>query len=182
VPLFNGCPKKSPPFPEVTEVICRVPSALFSPRLGTFIPVHQCRFAVRPMYITIRCVNYFLDNWNIPWNPIIMKYHLLPSFTTRWRNINLLSIDYDFRPRLRSRLTLPRSTWDRNPWTFGGSDFHTSLRYLCQHSHFHYLQYDSRLYLHRFMERSATNSTCVLFYNFGDSLSPVEFLAQGNII
>ena len=35
-------------------------------------------------------------------------------------NINPLSIDYVFRPRLRSRLTLGGLAFPRKPWTFGG--------------------------------------------------------------
>ena len=34
---------------------------------------------------------------------------------TKYRNINLLSIDYAFRPHLRIRLTLGGVTWPRNP-------------------------------------------------------------------
>ncbi len=40
-------------------------------------------------------------------------------------NINPLSIDYAFRPRLRSRLTLGGRAFPRNPWTFGGGDSHS---------------------------------------------------------
>ena len=47
--------------------------------------------------------------------------------TTWYRNINLLAIDYAFRPRLRSRLTLSRRTLLRNPWTIGGEDSHLSF-------------------------------------------------------
>jgi hypothetical protein len=43
---------------------------------------------------------------------------------TWYRNINLLAIDYAFRPRLRSRLTLRRRTLLRNPWAIGGGDSH----------------------------------------------------------
>ena len=43
------------------------------------------------------------------------------------RNINLLSIAYDFRPRLRSRLTLGRLALPRNPWAFGGQVSRLSL-------------------------------------------------------
>ena len=79
------------------------------------------------------------------------------SVTTRWpTNINVVPIDYAFRPRLRDRLTLRRLTLRRNPWTFGDSVFHTVCRYSCQHSHFQYLQDASRLSLRRLMERSAT--------------------------
>ena len=39
-----------------------------------------------------------------------------PSVTTSWyRNINLFSIDYGFRPRLRGRLTLRRLALRRKP-------------------------------------------------------------------
>ena len=80
-----------------------------------------------------------------------------PSVTTHWPTIvNVVPIDYAFRPRLRGRLTLRRLTLRRNPWTFGDSVFHTVCRYSCQHSHFAYLQDASRLSLHRPSERSAT--------------------------
>ena len=45
---------------------------------------------------------------------------------TWYRNINLLAIDYAFRPRLRSRLTLSRRTLLRKPRTIGGGDSHPS--------------------------------------------------------
>jgi len=47
---------------------------------------------------------------------------------TRWyRNINLLCIDYAFRPRLSSRLTLGGLAFPRNPWAYGGGVSHSSL-------------------------------------------------------
>ena len=79
------------------------------------------------------------------------------SVTTSWpTNINVVPIDYAFRPRLRGRLTLRRLTLRRNPWTFGDTVFHSVCRYSCQHSHFRYLQDASRLSLRRLTERSAT--------------------------
>ena len=60
--------------------------------------------------------------------------------TSRPWNINQVPIDYGSRPRLRDRLTLRGLTLRRNPWTFGGSVFHTPCRYSCQHSHFRCLQ------------------------------------------
>ena len=67
------------------------------------------------------------------------------SVTTHWlTNINVIPIDYAFRPRLRSRLTLRRLTLRRNPWTFGENESHIFYRYSCQHSHFRYLQQTSR--------------------------------------
>ena len=46
---------------------------------------------------------------------------------TWYGNINPLAIDYAFRPRLRSRLTLSRRTLLRNPWAIGGGDSHPSF-------------------------------------------------------
>ena len=62
---------------------------------------------------------------------------LRPSITpTRWyRNINLLSIDYAFRPRLRFRLTPGGRTFPGNPWVFGDQNSHLVFRYSCLHGH-----------------------------------------------
>lgn len=45
----------------------------------------------------------------------------------RCRNINLLCIDYAFRPRLSSRLTLGGLASPRKPWVYGGGVFHATL-------------------------------------------------------
>src|ERR1700716_3991432 len=50
------------------------------------------------------------------------------------RNINLLSITYAFRPRLRNRLTLGRLTLPRNPWAYGERVSHSVYRYSSLHS------------------------------------------------
>jgi len=55
---------------------------------------------------------------------------------TECRNINLLSIDYAFRPRLRIRLTLGGITFPRKPSAFGDQDFHLVNRYSSRHNHF----------------------------------------------
>ena len=75
-----------------------------------------------------------------------VKHVQLSTFvtTTRLRNINLIPIDYGFRPRLRGRLTLGGLTLPRNPWAYGESVSHTLYRYSCQHSHFRYLQHPSQ--------------------------------------
>jgi hypothetical protein len=55
-------------------------------------------------------------------NPITGSATLLhPRITphTRYRNINLFSINYAFRPHLRGRLTLGGLTFPRKPWAFG---------------------------------------------------------------
>ena len=54
------------------------------------------------------------------------------SSDNRWYwNLNQLSIDYDFRPRLRPRLTQSRSALLWKPWIFGLEDSHF---YLATHS------------------------------------------------
>ena len=64
--------------------------------------------------------------------------------TSECRNINLLSIRYALRPRLRVRLTLRGLALRRNPWAFGDRASHPVYRYSCQHSHFRYLQHTLR--------------------------------------
>src|SRR5215472_12831285 len=67
-----------------------------------------------------------------------------PSLTTAGAGIlNLLSIVYALRPRLRSRLTLGGRTFPRKPWVYGGQEFYLSYRYSCLHPHF--LKLDARL-------------------------------------
>ena len=59
---------------------------------------------------------------------VSLAYPVPPSVIavgTWYRNINLLSIAYALRPRLRSRLTLSRLALLRNPWTFGGRVSHS---------------------------------------------------------
>ena len=56
------------------------------------------------------------------------RCRLLGLARTRWYwNINQLCIDYAFRPRLSSRLTLGGLAFPRNPWAFGGGVSHPSL-------------------------------------------------------
>ena len=49
------------------------------------------------------------------------------SVILQYRNFNLLSIDYVFRPCLRSRLTQSRSALLWKPWIFGQEDSHLFL-------------------------------------------------------
>ena len=52
----------------------------------------------------------------------------LHSNEPRWcRNLNLLSIAYAFRPRLRPRLTLRGRAFLRKPQIFGGKDSHLAI-------------------------------------------------------
>ena len=138
MPPACACAWTGPPSRELTEVFCRVPSTQFSQAPWYSLPVPLCRFRVRS------------DGGLFPgtvWPPDQSdKVERRPrSVTSSWpRNINLVPIDYAFRPRLRGRLTLLRLALSRNPWTFGESVSHTLYRYSCQHSHFPTLQHGSR--------------------------------------
>ena len=59
------CVSTGPPYPEVTEVNCRVPSASFSQAPWYTLPVHLCRFRVRSI-----CQSYFPDRSSCHPNPI----------------------------------------------------------------------------------------------------------------
>ena len=101
----------------------------------------------------------------------------------RPRNVDLVPIDYGFRPRLRGRLTPRGLTLRGNPWTFGDRVSHSVCRYSCQHSHFRYLQRPSRVHLHRLTERSATACIVQLLEQHTPTasargLSPVTFSAR----
>ena len=132
-------PRVRPPSPEVTEVICRVPSASFSQAPWYSLPIHLCRFRVR----SIR-EGYFQGLPGRHPNPIRDDNFRNPSHTPRPTNINVVPIGYAFRPRLRGRLTLRRLALRRNPWIFGERVSHPLCRYSCQHSHFRYLQCTSQ--------------------------------------
>ena len=47
--------------------------------------------------------------------PILLRHPIVQTLFDRCRNINLLSIAYAFRPRLRNRLTLSGRTFLRKP-------------------------------------------------------------------
>ena len=65
--------------------------------------------------------NHRLGSHSLPRPPIGQ------TNSTWYGNINPLAIDYAFRPRLRSRLTLSRRTLLRKPWAIGGGDSHPSF-------------------------------------------------------
>jgi hypothetical protein len=140
VPPCTACAAQGPSSPEVTRAFCLVPSTSFSQAPWYALPVHLCRFRVRSLTLEL-----------FPGTPSWQEQSSKPSplaasvTSSRPRNINLVPIDYAFRPRLRGRLTLRGLTLRRNPWTFGDSVSHTVCRYSCQHSHFRYLQATSRL-------------------------------------
>ena len=151
MPPVLGCPNTGPPSPEVTEAICRVPSTSFSQAPTHTLLVHLCRFRVR----SVRW-SYFLEHLRCREQSSKPRQPTTFVTTSRPRNVNLVSIGYGSRPRLRGRLTLRGLTLRRNPWTFGDRVSHSVCRYSCPHSHFPYLHGPSPVPLHRPRERSAT--------------------------
>ena len=147
----NGCPPLGLAYPEVTQVICLVPSTWFSQAPWYTLPVHLCRFRVRSIMPEL-----FPGMLKKPGQSNKTEQHFTFVTSSRHRNIHLFPIDYGCRPRLRSRLTLRGLTLRRNPWTFGDTVSHSVCRYSCQHSHFRYLHDRSPVSLHRLTERSAT--------------------------
>ena len=79
-----------------------------------------------PSYFEIRiCLNtYYLacTSSSIRW--LHLAFSVTPSLNIQYRNFCLLSIDYAFRPRLRSRLTQSGRTFLWKPWVFGAWDSH----------------------------------------------------------
>ena len=58
---------------------------------------------------------------------ILLRPHFAHNDFRWYWNLYQLSIAYDFRPRLRSRLTLSGRAFLRKPWIFGGQDSHLSF-------------------------------------------------------
>src|SRR5687768_14829333 len=103
------------------------------------------------------------------------------SNAAQWyRNINLSSIDYAFRPRLRVRLTLGGFTVPRNPWVCGEQDSHLFYRYLFRDNHFQDVQASLPSPFTR-PERSPTSAghqRCSAIRGFGCVLQPRSFSAR----
>ena len=76
--------------------------------------------------------------------PTLLRPPFAQTLLWWYRNINLFSIDYAFRPRLRNRLTLRGLTLLRKPWVYGVRVFHPHYRYSCQHTLFCFLQHSSQ--------------------------------------
>ena len=106
---------------------------------------------------------------------VLLRPH--SSDTMRYRNLNLLSIGYALKPRLRPRLTQGRSALPWKPWIFGLEDSHLHLAthsgiLSSIHSTAPYGTASSR------MQCSSTNSTDVKFLSFGVVFQPRTFSAQ----
>ena len=95
----------------------------------------------------------------------------------RYWNINQLSIDYAFRPRLRSRLTLGGIAFPRKPWSFGGRVSHPSL---ATHTNIRTRPRSTTAYAAASLRdrRSATTPSKDGIRGFGGVFSPVTLSAQ----
>ena len=65
------------------------------------------------------------DGW-----PALLRPPISQTITRWYRNINLFSIAYAFRPRLRDRLTLSRLALLRKPWALRRAGFSPALSLL----------------------------------------------------
>ena len=91
---------------------------------------------------------------------------------SKYRNINLLSIDYPSRVCLRTRLTLIRLTLIRKPKSIGGQVSHLPYRYLCLHFLFQTLQHTLRYTFNAGLECSPTTPVYTGIHSFGDMFMP----------
>ena len=93
-----------------------------------------------------------------------------------YRNFNLLSIDYVFRPRLRPRLTQSRSALLWKPWIFGLEDSHL---YLANHSGILSSMQSTAPYRYCFFPYTMLLYQCTsTFLSFGSVFQPRTFSAQ----
>ena len=76
------------------------------------------RYSDLPKYLLPRLHQLFTIRW------LHLAFSVTPSLNIQYRNFCLLSIDYAFRPRLRSRLTQSGRTFLWKPWVFGAWDSH----------------------------------------------------------
>ena len=102
----------------------------------------------------------------------------LRSNRSRWyRNLNLLSIAYSSRSRLRSRLTLSGRTFLRKPWIFGGQDSH--LPYATHANILSRIQ-SSKSYGSPSAHIRCSSTDAYASQSFGDRFEPRLSSAQGH--
>ena len=97
------------------------------------------------------------------------------SVIQQYRNLNLLSIDYVFRPRLRPRLTQSRSALLWKPWIFGLEDSHL---YLATHSGILSSMQSTAPYGTASSRMQCSSTNPYGFLSFGGAFQPRTFSAQ----
>ena len=170
MPPTPACASMGLAYPEVTRAICLVPSASFSQAPWYALPVHLCRFRVRSITPAL---------FPEPIQPRAQSDKGTRDFTAVTsggpRNVDLVSIGYGFRPRLRGRLTLRGLALRRNPWTFGDRVSHSVCRYSCPHSHFPCLHHTSRCGFAGLGNAPLPRAIAGASAASADGLSPVTF-------
>ena len=98
------------------------------------------------------------------------------SVIPQYRNLHLLSIGYDSRPRLRPRLTQSRSALLWKPWIFGHKDSHLIL---ATHSGILSSMQSTAPYRYCFFPYTMLLYQCTsTFLSFGSVFQPRTFSAQ----
>ena len=113
------------------------------------------------------------------WQPLSNRG---PAWARTWwyRNINRLCIDYAFRPRLSSRLTLGGLAFPRNPWAFGGGVSHPSL---ATHAGIRTRPRSTTVHTAASLRerRSPTTPACAEIRSFGSRLEPRYIVRAGSL-
>ena len=97
------------------------------------------------------------------------------SDISQYRNFNLLSIGYVFRPRLRPRLTQGRSALPWKPWIFGLEDSHL---YLATHSGILSSMQSTAPSGTASSRMQCSSTNLFRFLSFGGAFQPRTFSAQ----
>jgi hypothetical protein len=86
-----------------------------------------------------------LDPHIHPWAVLsLLRYPIVRTKSTRFRNFNRIPIAYASRPQLRGRLTLSGLAFLRKPWVYGEQVSHLLYRYSCRHALFRCVHNASR--------------------------------------
>ena len=111
---------------------------------------------------------------SIPASALPLRPH--SSVILQYRNFNLLSIGYVFRPHLRPRLTQSRSALLWKPWVFGRKDSHLPL---ATHSGILSSIQSTAPYRYCFFPYTMLLYQCTsTFLSFGSVFQPRTFSAQ----
>ena len=97
------------------------------------------------------------------------------SVIPQYRNLHLLSIGYDSRPRLRPRLTQGRSALPWKPWIFGLKDSHL---YLATHSGILSSMQSTAPSGTASSRMQCSSTNLFRFLSFGGAFQPRTFSAQ----
>ena len=144
------CPG-GPLLPKLRGYVAEFLNEVSLARLGILVPSHLCRFwygrhvgpegaflgsmDARPRAgRTLRSSPAFRREKGDFHRPQPLSFSDPRLNPRRSRNVDRVSVDYAFRPRLRCRLTPGGRTCPGKPWDSGGRDSHPAFRYSCPHN------------------------------------------------